>query len=167
MAIWNILASVHFPAWTMVPIILHIFVLPLQTLSVLALCVTTIFCVITLTALLIRKSSMRMIISQVILIQIFLALVIAIAALYLSFVNNGVQANSIGGFIASFFPSAILTIIGWFVMKGKLCNQSQTLTARHDREPEMAEEGVRSSNADSQTPETLAQMVSEITPLLN
>ena len=167
MAIWNILAFVHFTAWTIVPLILYTFVLPLQALSVLALCVTTIFCVITLTALLIRKSSVRMIISQVILILIFLALVILIAALYLRFVNNGVQVDSVGGFITSFFPSAILTIIGWFVTKGKLFNQSQTQTSRHGREPEMAEEGVRNSNADSQNTETSAQTVSETTPLLN
>ena len=38
--------------------------------------------------------------------------------------NKLIETNQVGGFIASFLPSAILTIIGWFVTKGNVFKQT-------------------------------------------
>ena len=52
-------------------------------------------------------------------VALFLATMVISCYLYIKLITSGVEPTQIGGFIVSFLPSAILTIIGWFVTKGK------------------------------------------------
>ena len=61
---------------------------------------------------------------------LFLAIVILTSYIYLKFITSGIETNQVGGFIASFLPSALLTIIGWFVTKSKFFKQ--TLSQQSD-----------------------------------
>ena len=54
----------------------------------------------------------------ILMVALFLAIMVISCYLYIKLIATGVESNQIG-FIISFLPSAILTIIGWFVTKGK------------------------------------------------
>ena len=59
----------------------------------------------------------------ILMVALFLAIMIISSYLYIKLITSGVEPNQIGGFIVTFLPSAILTIIGWFVTKGKFIKQ--------------------------------------------
>ena len=56
-------------------------------------------------------------------VMLFLAVVILTIYIYIEYITSGIKTNQVGGSIVSFLPSAILTIIGWFVIKGKCIEQ--------------------------------------------
>ena len=56
-------------------------------------------------------------------VSVFLTTIVISSYFYIKLFATGVELNQIGGFIVSFLPSAILTIIGWFVIKGKFIEQ--------------------------------------------
>ena len=55
---------------------------------------------------------------------IFLAIMILSSYVYIKFITSGIATNQVGGFIASFLPFLMLTIIGWFVTKGNFFKQT-------------------------------------------
>ena len=59
----------------------------------------------------------------ILMVALFLAIMVISCYLYIKLFATGVEPTQIGGFIISFLPSAILTIIGWFVTKGKFIKQ--------------------------------------------
>ena len=50
---------------------------------------------------------------------LFLAVVILTIYIYITYITSGIKTSQVGGSLVSFLPSAILTIIGGFVTKGK------------------------------------------------
>ena len=56
-------------------------------------------------------------------VTLFLAIVILTFYVYIKLITSGIEMNPVGGFIFTFLPSAILTIIGWFVTKSKFIEQ--------------------------------------------
>ena len=59
----------------------------------------------------------------ILMVALFLAIMVISCYLYIKLIATEVEPNQIGGFIVSSLPSAILTIIGWFVIKGKFIKQ--------------------------------------------
>ena len=125
LALWNLLTFIHFVTISTLPTILWMFVLPIQILAVTALLVTTVFFATALIALVIKdtpvlyrritcRGSWRALLPMVS-IGLFLALVIQASVFYIKLTNTGVDQNNLSKFIASFIPSATLTIVGWFV----------------------------------------------------
>ena len=138
----------EFVALSALSTILWAFVYPIQTLSIIALLAAAIFCVTALVALLIRnigqincsrsctgqlacsrrcRDSCYSSFLQLLLIPmviIFLAIMILSSYLYIKFITSGIATNQVGGFIASFLPFLMLTIIGWFVTKGNFFKQT-------------------------------------------
>ena len=124
----------QFTALSVLPTIVWAFVFPIQTLAVIAFLVAALFCMTALIALLLRNigqvtCSRRCLgswsIMQLLLIPmvaLFLAIIILSFYVYVQ-CTTGIETNQVGGFIASFLPSAILTIIGWFVTKGNIFKQ--------------------------------------------
>ena len=133
LALWNLLMLIHFATISALPTLLWMLVLPVQILAVTALLVTTIFFATTLIAFVIKNIPMLRrrntcrencrVFLPVVSVGLFLVLVIQASAFYINLINTGVDPNNLGKFIAYFFPSAILTIVGWFVTKGKLLNK--------------------------------------------
>ena len=140
-------------ALSALPAILWAIIFPIQVLAVISFFAAGMFCVTALIALLLRNigqipccsgqdtsfngtgkdtSSKRFkakcwsILQPSLLIlmmTLFLAIVILTFYVYINFITSGIEANQVGGFIFTFLPSAILTIIGWFVSKGKFIKQ--------------------------------------------
>ena len=59
----------------------------------------------------------------ILMVTLFLAIVILTFYVYIKLITSGIETNPVGGFIFTFLPSAILTIIGWFVTKSKFIEQ--------------------------------------------
>ena len=171
LALWNLLMFIHFATISAVPTLLWMFVLPVQMLAVTALLVATVFFATTLTAFVIKNTPMLhrrntcrencRVFLPVVGVGMFLALVIPASAFYIKLINTGVDPNNPGNFIVSFFPSATLTIIGWFVTKGKLFDKLFNPPDESDQNISAAN---TSSNAIQRAEEGLVQ--SESTPLL-
>ena len=53
----------------------------------------------------------------ILMVILFLAIVILTFYIYIKFITSETVTNHVEGFVASFLPSAILTVIGWFVCK--------------------------------------------------
>ena len=130
LALTSFFIFVQFIALSALPTILWAFVFPVQTLSVTTLCAAAIFCVIALIALLLRNIGQLAysrryrdncnILQPFLILMVTLFLAIMILSFYIYIKStSGVTTNQVGGFIVSFLPSAILTIIGWFVTKDK------------------------------------------------
>ena len=134
LALTSLFIFAQFIALSALPTIIWAFVFPIQTLAVIAFFVAALFCMTALIALLLRNigqvacsrrclgswSIMQLLLIPMVLL--FLAVVILSFYLYLQ-CTSGIKTNQVGGFIASFLPSAILTIIGWFVTKGNVFKQ--------------------------------------------
>ena len=134
LALTSLFIFAQFIALSALPTIIWAFVFPIQTLAVIAFFVAALFCMTALIALLLRNigqvacsrrwlgswSIMQLLLIPMVLL--FLAIVILSFYLYLQ-CTSGIKTNQVGGFIASFLPSAILTIIGWFVTKGNVFKQ--------------------------------------------
>ena len=134
LALTSLFIFAQFIALSALPTVIWAFVFPIQTLAVIAFFVAALFCMTALIALLLRNigqvacsrrclgswSIMQLLLIPMVLL--FLAVVILSFYLYLQ-CTSGIKTNQVGGFIASFLPSAILTIIGWFVTKGNVFKQ--------------------------------------------
>ena len=170
LALWNLLMFTHFVTMSAVPTLMWMFVLPVQMLAVTALLVTTVFFTTTLIAFVIKNIRMLhrrntckvncRVFLPVIAIGLFLALVILASTFYIFLINTAVNPNDFGKFIASFIPSATLTIIGWFVTKG-LFDKLFNLPDESDRRTSVA----NTSAIDIQRAEE-GLVESESTPLL-
>ena len=100
--------------------ILWAFVFPVQTLSVIAFFAVAIFCITALIAVLIRnigqltfsrRGNSYSSFMQLLMVILSVAIVISTSFVYIKFIASGIKTHQVGGFIVSFLPSAILTII--------------------------------------------------------
>ena len=171
LALWNLLMLIHFATISAVPTLLWMLVLPVQILAVTALLVTTVFFATAMIAFVIKNSPMLRrrntftencrVFLPVLSVGLFLALVIQASAFYINLLNTGLDLNNLGKFIAYFFPSAVLTVVGWFVTKGKLLNKLFQPPGESNRNTSAADTRAN----DIQRAEE--GLVSESTPLLN
>ena len=159
-AMISILSFAQFVSVSVVPTILWAFVFPVQTISVITLFATTIFCVIAFIALLLRNSgqfkcskkcslpnkwsSVQLLLKLMVLL--FLAVVILSSYVYIKFITSAMEINQIGGFIASFLPSAILTIVGWFVTKYKFITGEYSTRSQLGVDPPTEQTPLHTSN---------------------
>ena len=134
LALTSLLLFTQIIAMSALPTILRALLFPTQTLASITLFTAAIFCATALTALLLRNTGQLtcsggcrrdncyhgfMQLLPILMVALFLAIMVISCYLYIQLVTTGVEPTQIGGFIVSFLPSAILTIIGWFVTKGK------------------------------------------------
>ena len=148
-AMISILSCAQFVSASVVPTILWAFVYPVQTISVITLFAASIFCVIAFIALLLKNSgqftcskkcslpnkwsSVQLLL--ILLVLLFLAVVILSSYVYIKFITSAMEINQLGGFIASFLPSAILTIVGWFVTKDRFITEEYSTRSQHEVDP--------------------------------
>ena len=133
-ALTSLLLFTQLIAMSALPTILRALLFPTQTLASITLFTAAIFCATALIALLLRNTGQLMCSGgcrrdncyhgfmqplPILMVALFLAIMVISCYLYIKLITTGVESNQIGGFIVSFLPSAILTIIGWFVTKGK------------------------------------------------
>ena len=138
LALTNLLFFTQLIALSALPTILWVVLFPTQTLANITSLTAGIFCTTALIALLIRNTGQLMCsggcnrdncyrslmhLLPILMVALFLAIMIISSYLYIKLITSGVDPNQVGGFIATFLPSAILTIIGWFVTKGKFIKQ--------------------------------------------
>ena len=135
LALTSFFIFVQFIALSALPTILWAFIFPVQILSVTTLFAAAIFCVIALIALLLRNVGQlarrrrcrdNCSVLQpflILMVTFFLAIMLLSFYIYIQFIS-GFTTNHVGGYIVSFLPSAILTIIGWFVTKDKFFKQT-------------------------------------------
>ena len=132
LALTSLFLFAQFTALSALPTILWAFVFPVQTLAVTAFFAAAIFCMTALIAVLVRnigqltcsgRGNSYSSFMQLLMVILFVAIVISTSFVYIKFITSGIKTNQVGGFIVSFLPSAILTIIGWFVTKGKFIKQ--------------------------------------------
>ena len=134
LALTSLLLFTQLIAMSALPTILRAFLFPTQTLANITLFTAAIFCATALIALLLRNTGQLtcsggcrkdncdrnfMQLLPIFMVALFLAIMVISCSLYIKLFATGVESNQVGGFIVSFLPSAILTIIGWFVTKGK------------------------------------------------
>ena len=136
LALTSLLLFAQFIALSALSTIMWAFVFPVQTLAAVAFLAATIFCMTALIALLPRNigqitcggrcrdncSVLQPL--SILMMALFLATVILTIIIYVKLITSGIATNQVGGYIVSFVPSAILTIIGWFVTKGKFFKQT-------------------------------------------
>ena len=130
--------------------ILWAIIFPVRVLAAISFLAAGVFCVTALIALLIRnigqitcsenccslkdtsyctgssRGKMWSILQPpllILMVTLFLAIVILTFYVYIKLITSGIETNPVGGFIFTFLPSAILTIIGWFVTKSKFIEQ--------------------------------------------
>ena len=128
--------------------ILWAFIFPIRLLAAISFLAAGIFCATALIALLLRNIGQIMFSKKccslkdissgsskakcwsilqppllILMVTLFLAVVILTFYVYIKFITSGIETNQVGGIIFTFLPSAILTIIGWFVSKGKFIEQ--------------------------------------------
>ena len=132
LALTSLLLFTQFIALSALPTILWAFVLPVQTLAAVTFLAAAMFCLTALIAVLIRnigqlmcsgRSNCYSSFMQLLMVILLVAIVISTGLVYINFIISGTKTNQVGGFIVSFLPSAILTILGWFVAKGKFIEQ--------------------------------------------
>ena len=135
LALTSLLLFTHFIALSALSTILWAFVFPVQTLSVIAFFGAAIFCVTAFIAVLIRNIGQLTCRGRcrdncntlqpllILMVTLFFAIVILTSYVYIKFITSRIDTSQVGGFIVSFLPSAILTILGWFVTKGKFIEQ--------------------------------------------
>ena len=135
LALSSLLLFIQLVALSALPTIMWGFVFPVQGLAVITFFAAAIFCMTALIALLIRnigqvkcsgtcrdnQNLMQLLLLPVAIL--FLAVVILTIYIYITYITSGVTTNQVGGLLVSLLPSAILTIIGWFVTKGKFLKQ--------------------------------------------
>ena len=155
LALTSLLLFTHFIALSALSTILWAFVFPVQTLSVIAFFGAAIFCVTAFIAVLIRNIGQLTCRGRcrdnwntlqpllILMVTLFFAIVILTSYVYIKFITSRIDTSQVGGFIVSFLPSAILTVIGWFVTKGKFIEQmfpQESDSTRNSSQPNLPTE---------------------------
>ena len=125
LALWSLIFFVHLLSLAILPTVIWVIVLPLRVTSLLTSTWATFFCLTALVAVFIsipqQLKYKNMSAYKVVLLLAFPALSSAIVILgtilYLRLVMNSIDTTSVAGVIASFLPSAGLTMIGWVVSR--------------------------------------------------
>ena len=138
LALTNLLLFTQIIAMSVLPTILWAFLFQTQTLANIILLIATIFYATALIARLLReigqltcsggcgrdncyRSLMQLL--PILMVALLLAIMVISLYLYIKLIIFEAEPNQLGGFIVSLLPSAILTIIGWFMNEGKCLKQ--------------------------------------------
>ena len=118
---------------------------PLLTLATLAMGVSTFFGMVVFLAVVVHMCGQHdcskrwmLFIYSVILVGVLVMVCLAIFS-FMVFINGGGQVNSIPGFIGTLLPSAILSIVTWFV-KTNVFGKKSTKADPSSERPEWAQE---------------------------
>ena len=151
LALTNLLLFTQLTALSALPTILWGFLFPTQTLANITLVTAAIFCATALIALLLRNTGQLMCsggcrrdnccrslmqLLLILMVGLFLTTIFLSLFLYINLITSGVDPNQAGGFIVTFLPSAILTIIGWFVTNTKQMFPQESNSTRNRSEVE-------------------------------
>lgn len=127
LALWSLIFFVHLLSLAILPTVIWVIVLPLRVTSLLTSTWATFFCLTAFVAVFIsipqqlKNKNLLTNACKVVLLLIVPALSSAIVILgtivYLRLVMNSIDTTSVAGVIASFLPSAGLTMIGWVVSR--------------------------------------------------
>ena len=146
LALWFIMACFQLIAASVVPVtILVLTTSPLLMLAILSMVVSTFFGMVVFLAVLVHMCSQHdhskyyiLFIYSIILVGVLAMVCIAIFFLWVITAHGG-QVNSIPGFIGTLVPSAILSIITWFV-KVKVLGKKPTEADPSSERPERLQE---------------------------
>ena len=123
LALWSLMFFVHLLSLAILPTVIWVIVLPLRVTSLLTSTWATFFCLTAFVAVFIsipqQLKNKNMSAYKVVLLltvpALSSAIVILGTILYLCLVMNSIDTTSVAGVIASFLPSAGLTMVGWVV----------------------------------------------------
>ena len=146
LALWFIMACFQLIAASAVPVtIIVLTTSPLLMLAILSMVVSTFFGMVVFLAVLVHMCSQhdrskRWILFIYSIILVGVLAMVCIAIFFLSVITeHGGQVNSVGGFIGTLVPSAILSIITWFV-KVKVLGKKPTEADPSSERPERLQE---------------------------
>ena len=123
LALWSLMFCVHLLFLAILPTVIWVIVLPLRVTSLLTATWATFFCLTALVAVFIgihpqlknkNKSACKVVLLLTV-PALSSAIVILGTILYLKLVMTSIDTTSVAGVIASFLPSAALTMVGWVV----------------------------------------------------
>ena len=146
LSLWFVMAWFQLIATSVVPVIIVVLTNPLQTLAPLAMVVSTLFGMVVFLAVLVytcqqHDHSKRCLLFaySVILVGVF-TVVCLVTFLFLVITAHGVQVNSVGGFIGTLVPSAILSIVTFFVKKKVLGKKPTEVDLSSEQPQEVQDE---------------------------
>ena len=130
LALWSLMLFIHLLSLAVLPTMVWAFVLPLRIISLITSIWAILFCLTAAVAVFIYSISSISISSQnginkccsicrvfclVAIPPLFLAILVLGTIIYLRLIMTSIDTTSVAGIIASFLPTAALTIIGWLV----------------------------------------------------
>ena len=133
LALWSLMLFIHLLSLAVLPTMIWAFVLPLRIISLITSIWAILFCLTAAVAVFIYSISSISISSQpqqnginkccsicrvfclVAIPPLFLAILVLGTIIYLRLIMTSIDTTSVAGIIASFLPTAALTIIGWLV----------------------------------------------------
>ncbi len=170
-AIWSLLGFVHIVATSILPSFLWAVVFPAETVSVLALLVTLTYCTITFLALVLRNirqicfktltfRSACVFFLPILTLLVLMSIIMIASIIYLRLITTRLETGSFGGFLVTFLPSVVLTVLGWIITKGNpvkfVLNRSrrgpESQVQESQDETEQSVETFLGSKSDSGTP---------------
>ena len=120
MALWGIMVFVQHITASLIPVGYDIILHPPETLSILALFASTLFCTIIVVAHLLHLGKVygyqdrAAFCMQIFAIALFIGLAIVLNTIYLLLLGVGYEL-SFGSFLGSLVPSAVLSAAGWYI----------------------------------------------------
>lgn len=142
-ALWSLLISLHLATIGALPTVLWVFVFPIQMMWILFLMVSSTFMLVlfmgtlfsifpitgankifSITLLkeentehthLIQSRRFQKVFLQLFIAPLLIANVALLVVLYLNLLTTEINTSSAAGVLASFLPSAMLTVVGWYV----------------------------------------------------
>ena len=129
LALWGIMAFVQHITASLIPIGFAIISQPKETLSIIALIASTVFCTIIMVAHLLHLGKVSghkkrvAFCTQIFAVALFIGLAVVLIATYILLLDSGYELG-LGGFLGSLVPSVILSAVGWYVQARLLKNKS-------------------------------------------
>ncbi len=128
LALWAIVSFVQHLAMSAIPVIFLLILYPGEGFSLLATCLSALFCLIMLVSYMLYMQQvfgartmanccafLATFVVQVLLIISLLSVVITTVVLYITMLGYGASFSGVGGLLVSLIPSATLSAIGWFI----------------------------------------------------
>ena len=121
--LWNILIFILILVTSTIPLCILVIIYPAQTLSIIGLFLSTIFCFIMLAAHLFHFGQLSWynikLCCSMLAILLLLGLVITFILFYIICLKLGssIHTGGVGGFVVSLLPSLFLSAIGWYVKR--------------------------------------------------
>ena len=133
LGLWNLMLFIHLLSLAVLPTVIWAFVLPLRIVSLITSIGAILFCLTAAVAVFIYSISSISTVCQpqqsginkccnicrvlclVAIPPLFLVILVLGTVIYLRLVMTSIDTTSVAGIIASFIPTAVLTVIGWVV----------------------------------------------------